>query len=306
MSEIKNDIIAALAYFDIFNYPVTQREIFLFLGNVYNQQKFQDQLNSLVLNRIIFKLDEFYSLQNNQKLAQRRRKGNKKAQELIETAEKVASLLSCFPYVRGVAISGSLSKNFADENSDIDLFIITAKNRLWIARTLMHIFKKFTFLVNKQHLFCMNYYVSEDGLEIVEKNLYTAVEIATLMPLQGDIAFENFYAANSWITNYLPNHFMRISTARKLNRGWLKMLMEAFFNNRLGSALNKQLMKITADRWLKKTRHLELNSHGIVMSMDAAEQYAKPHPDDFQQQFITIYKDKVDQLLRKYQAHPAY
>ena len=278
----------------------------MFLGNSYDHDRFKAQLNSLVLNRIIFKLDEFYSLQNNHKLAQRRREGNEKAFELLQTATKVASLLACFPYVRGVAVSGSLSKNFADEDSDIDLFIITTRNRLWIARTFMHIFKKFTFLFNKQHLFCMNYYVAEDGLEIIEKNLYTAIEIATLLPLQGDTAFNNFYAANSWIRSYLPNNFLRISTARRINRGAIKVLSEAIFNNSMGTALNEMLMDITASRWHRKTQRLQLNSHGVVMSMDASGQYAKPHPDEFQQQFIAIYKSKVEKLLRECQAHPAY
>ena len=91
MSAIKNDIIATLAYFDIFNYPITQREIFLFLGNSYDHDRFKAQLNSLVLNRIIFKLDEFYSLQNNHTLVQRRREGNEKA-------SLYKDILNCFLY----------------------------------------------------------------------------------------------------------------------------------------------------------------------------------------------------------------
>jgi predicted nucleotidyltransferase len=47
----------------------------------------------------------------------------------IKKAKAVAKFLSWFPYIRGIAISGSLSKNFADENSDLDFFIITAANR---------------------------------------------------------------------------------------------------------------------------------------------------------------------------------
>jgi predicted nucleotidyltransferase len=138
----------------------------------------------------------------------------------------LAQLLIKFPYVRGIGISGSLSKNFADENSDIDLFIITKKNRLWIARTLMHLFKKLTFLVNKQHYYCMNYYIDEQQLEIVEKNIYTAIEVVTLIPLQGDGAFASFYSANAWTKDYLPNKVMRISSAKPSKRHLLKSCVE--------------------------------------------------------------------------------
>ena len=72
-----------------------------------------------------------YTLRNDQYLIVRRNEGNKKAAEPIKIAEKVGGMLIHFPYVRGIAISGpTFEKNFADDTSDIDLFIITAKNRL--------------------------------------------------------------------------------------------------------------------------------------------------------------------------------
>ena len=174
---VKHDILAALSYFDIFDYPITQSEISQFLGNTYAQEDSAEALYQLIAENWIFKLDEFYSLQDNYALVVRRRNGNIRAKEMLKTAEKVAAFLSSFPFVRGIAISGSLSKNFADENSDIDFFIITQKNRLWLARTFMHIFKKFTFLFRKQDWFCMNYYIDEEMLQIKEKNIFTATAL---------------------------------------------------------------------------------------------------------------------------------
>ena len=52
------------------------------------------------------------------------------AATLLARAEKIAKLFYKFPYVRAVGVSGSVSKNFADENADIDYFIITKANRL--------------------------------------------------------------------------------------------------------------------------------------------------------------------------------
>ena len=214
MSETKQNILATLAYFDIFNYPLTSGEIYLFLKNRYDQSEYEDAIKCLVGSRSIYQFSNFYTLKNDYSLIARRCEGNKRAAGLITVAGKVSDILIRFPYVRGIAISGSLSKNFADENSDIDLFIITAKNRLWIARTLMHAFKKLTFLVNKQDYFCMNYYVDEEQLEIIEKTIYTAIEVVTLIPLQGDSMIENFYSANAWTREYLPNKIMRLSSAK--------------------------------------------------------------------------------------------
>ena len=88
-----------------------------------------------------------------------------------------------------------------------------------------------TFLVNKQHLFCMNYFIDEQGLEIVEKNIYTAIEVATLIPLEGDVAFAKFYQANTWLRQYLPNNCMRVASAKPVKNTWLKSTVEALLNN---------------------------------------------------------------------------
>jgi predicted nucleotidyltransferase len=299
LSEIKKNILATLAYFDLFNYPLTMEEVFLFLPVKYDQDEFGYALRSLIIDRLIYKFERFYSLKNDYFLIERRGKGNAKAAEMIGIAKKVSKLLIHFPYVRGIAISGSLSKNFADENSDIDLFIITVKNRLWIARTIMHCFKKLTFLVKKEHYFCMNYYVDEQEMQIREKNIYTAIEIVTLMPLQGDAVFEQFFISNAWTRNYLPNKCMRLTTAMPIKNSPLKKSIEILFNNRLGNIIDTWMMKITAKRWLKKKRMKKMNMSGFVMGMDADKHCAKPDPENFQSKLIQRYKFNVSQLLER-------
>jgi len=302
LSEIKEDILATLAYFDLFSYPITRGEIYLFLQNKYDYEIFDDGLNGLLKEGVIHLFDKFYTLKNDHYLIVRRNEGNKKAEELIKIAEKVGNILIRFPYVRGIAISGSLSKNYADENSDIDLFIITAKNRLWIARTIMHAFKKLTFLVKKEDYFCMNYYIDEQQLEIVEKSIYTAIEIGTLIPLQGDIVFEKFYAANAWIRSFIPNKNMRIATAKLVKPSFLKRLIELLFNNKAGDAIDNMMMNITTKRWLKKTYQKKVNHHGAIMGIVTGKHYAKPDPLNFQSKLLARYENKVSQLLQQYES----
>jgi hypothetical protein len=299
LPEIKENILATLAYFDLFNYPLTRTEVYLFLKKKYKTEFFDDALRCLLSSGAIHQFDGFYTLRNDHYLIVRRNEGNERAAELIKIAKKVGSLLIWFPFVRGIAISGSLSKNFADEFSDIDLFIITAKNRLWIARTVMHCFKKLTFLVNKEHYFCMNYYIDEQELEIAEKNIYTAIEIGTLLPIQGDIVFEKFYAANVWIRNFLPNKNMRIASAKPVKTSILKTLFELLHNNPIGNALDNLLMKITANRWSKKTLNKKLNSHGLVLGMVTGKHFAKPDPKNFQSKLLARYENRLSYILRE-------
>ena len=170
-------ILKTLVYFDIFDYPLSPKEIKSFLECHVDDEVFTFALRQLISDRIIFKVGEFYSLQNNLQRAEKRSRGNLRAQKLLPKAAKIGAFLYKFPYVKAVAVSGSLSKNYADEKADIDFFIIAKENRLWIARTILHLFKKLTFLLGRQHYYCMNYFIDEKALIIPEKNIYTAMEV---------------------------------------------------------------------------------------------------------------------------------
>lgn len=295
LSAIRKNILATLAYFDLFDYPLTIDEVFLYLPGKCDLEEFEYALRGLLIDRLIYKLDQFYTLKNDYLLIERRIRGNNQAAALIGAARKVSDRLIRIPYVRGIAISGALSKKFAADDADIALFVITAKNRLWIARTLVHGFKKITSRVNKQRCFCTNYYVDEQALQIREKNIYTATEIATLIPLHGDTVFEHFYNANAWTMHYLPNKCMRLSTARAVKSGLLKRTLEMLCNNRAGNLLDGMLMNMTAKKWWKNKPVKTQNKHDIGISAD--KHCAKPDPKNFQNRLLMKYARKLTQLL---------
>ena len=298
---VKKEILASLSYFDLFNYPLKPIEIIQFLGVPCTSREMSTALGELEQEKLVFKLDEFYSLQDNLTLVTRRKQGNLRARQLLTKADTIASFLSCFPFVRGIAVSGSLSKNFADDRSDVDFFIITKANRLWLARTLMHCFKKITFLAGKQHFFCMNYYIDEEMLIIKEKNIYTAIEIATLMPLRGIDTFKSFFQQNKWATDFLPNHNMHITYVKEARKSFIKNMAEWIFNNGTGNRLDTILMKITAQKWSAKTKRKKLNRNGVVMSLDANKHYAKPSPENFQMKLLQRYEMKLFSVYRQFE-----
>jgi hypothetical protein len=288
-----------LAYFDIFSYPLTRDEIIVFLDAAYAPNQIEESFQFLVNEKIIFSLGEYYSLSDNISLAQRRKKGNELAIKQICIAKRLAAFLSRFPYVRGVAVSGSLSKNYADERSDIDFFIITKTNRLWIARTFMHLFKKLTYLAGKQHWFCMNYYLDETALEIQEKNIYTATEVITALQLYGEETLCNFIKANEWVFDFYPLYFSGSNKPEKIRKGVFKTILEFLFDNKTGEQLDTWLMKVTAKRWNRKKELLRKNKKGLLMGMDAGKHFSRAHPGSFQQQVLCRYNNNLSGIFQK-------
>ena len=163
-------LLKPILYFSLFKYPLTEEEIFNF-SKAESKEQIKLDLIELVNDDIIYKIDDFYLTENNETLIKRRLEGNKMAKNIYQKALTVSRLISKFPYVEGVGISGSLSKGYYDDDGDIDFFIITSPKRLWIARTFLILYKKI-FLLNSRKYFCVNYFISSNALEIEEKNIF--------------------------------------------------------------------------------------------------------------------------------------
>lgn len=295
-TKAEKSILEVLAYFDIFQYPLTEKEIKKLLSQQVAEEKYKAALESLISDKIIFRLDRFYSLRDDSQLATRRREGNYRAKTLFIKAVKIGAFLYKFPYVRAVALSGSLSKDYVDEKADIDFFIITKANRLWIARTIMHLFKKFTFLSGRQHLYCMNYYIDEEALVIEEKNIYTATEIITLLPLGGSACMKNFFEANNWASEWFPMYFNEHELSISDTRSPIGKFAEWLLNKRMGDRLDQFLFKWTSRRWEKKEQRGQKNMKGKTMSLITGRHFAKSDPESFQEKIIVMYNTRINEL----------
>ena len=299
--KIENSILKVLVYFDIFNYPLTEKEIRSFLDNSYDEIEFNNSFQELLHSKHIFQLHEFYSLQHDPSLADRRRKGNELAASLLVRAEKIAKLFYKFPYVRAVGVSGSVSKNFADENADIDYFIIAKANRLWIARTLLHLFKKIPFLKNRKDHYCMNYFIDEEDLVIEEKNVYTATELFTIIPMAGNGSMKNFFKSNTWSHRYFPNRGLpSVKEDIKKHSPWFKKIAESLLNNKLGTSLDNYLMRTTTRRWKKKEDEQRLNTKGERMGLKTGKHFSKPNPIFFHDWFMDKYEKRLAEKKKEW------
>ena len=296
MQPLSDSILKTLAYFDIFGYPLLPEEIRLFLSLPATETEVNVSIMELENEGCIFRIGSFYSLHNDQRLIQYRKDGNTRAIPLLQTANRVGRILYRFPFVRAVGISGSLSKNFAAAGADIDFFIITAPNRLWIARTLMHFLKKLSFLSGREHWFCMNYYISTDALLIGEKNIFTATEIVTLMPVCGKTTFEQFFTTNSWIEDFFPNTTNHKNPAIETATGFIKLLFEKLLGGYVGNRLDNHWMKLTTRRWLQKQDRHKMNNKGEPLGLKTSKQTARPAPENFQKKILELYAQKIKSI----------
>ncbi|MBJ7427993.1 MAG: nucleotidyltransferase domain-containing protein [Bacteroidia bacterium] len=285
MNEFKSNIIKTLLYFDIFNYPITMDEIINFMPMAKgDEQIFKNNLNELVLENYIFQMGDFYCLKNGKELVEKRLVGNNHAQLNLQKAYKNSELIGAFPYVVGVCISGSLSKGYMDESGDIDYFIITKPERLWIARTLLILYKKI-FLFNSRKHFCVNYFIDTNNLEIPDKNIFTATEVLTLIPTYNHQLFHQFVKNNTWAYDYLPNKELTERPASDYQLNPFKKFTERILNHKIGDYLDNFFMKITIQKWKSKFKHLE--TENFELALRSRKYVSKHHPQSFQKKVLT-------------------
>lgn len=300
ISTLHESIIRTLLYYDIFNYPLKAEEVFRFLGTSSDDQVFvRHELEYLAGQGRVFRFGDFFSIQNNESNVVRRLKGNLEAERCLGLAKQKAALIARFPFVRAVLASGSLSKGYMDESSDLDFFIITQPGRLWIARMLLVMYKRL-FLFNSYKYFCVNYFIDTDHLEIEEKNLFTATELATVIPLYGGGHYLSLQDANPWLLSFFPNYSPRpCEDVPALKTGQVKRLLEKIINVLGGDRLEERFMKLTWQRWMsvyggKYTRQ------DFDVAFKTKKHASKNHPRHYQKKVIALYLQKVKDYSQKF------
>jgi hypothetical protein len=215
--ELKNNqkaLLYALLYSDIFNFPLTEEELWrnLIAKKGVDRETLKKTVKSLS-KKIIYK-NGFYCLAGKEKIINKRIARAKIAQNKIKIATDIAKYLSYIPTILFVGITGRLAHIDADTLDDIDFIIITKENTIWATRLLtlavlelMNIRRKRND-TNPKNKICPNLIIEESALlwPAEKHDLYTAHEIIHIYPLfvRNNI-YQKFLNSNKWIKNFYPN-----------------------------------------------------------------------------------------------------
>lgn len=305
-NNLEHYIIKTLAYYDIFNYPLKAEEVFNFLQtNSVSLNDVCHSLNSLADRQQLYRHGDFYTLQANQELITRRITGNQRAVSYLEIAKRKAKFIALFPFVRAVLASGSLSKGYIDEKSDIDFFVITHPGRLWIARMLLVLYKRL-FLFNSHKFFCVNYFVDTLHLEIEEKNIFTATELATVIPLHGAAYYKQLIASNGWLKGFFPNFSLRsVKEVPEEKAGITKKILEKIINLFAGRLANQFFMSLTRRRWDRLYKK-NYGTNDFKVAFKTRDHVSKNHPNHYQRRVIELYNQKLNDFSKKHSINLVY
>ena len=288
-------IIKVLAYYDVFNYPLTKKEIFENVNCELELNDLEDSLIRLIQQKFIKTDNRFYFIPRlDYKFIEARVDANKLAEKMLPLAKRYCSKISKFPFIKGVFISGGLSKNYFHKQSDIDYFIITTKNRLWLCRTIFILYYKLL-SKKKKEFFCLNYFISEADLIIPDRNQFVATEIATLLPMVNHDLYIEFLRANNWYKSFFPQMPIRSTQeSTPLKKHVVKSFIEYLFSGFIGNMVDDFLLKVTLKHWTKKYSHLK--NEDFDLQIRSRKHVCKHHTKGYQKKVLEKWHTNIESV----------
>lgn len=300
LSSTERGIIKTLLYFDIFRHPLTKEELFLNHPDPVNAEEIEVALKRLLSDKMVYGFDDFYLLKDDKEYVHARIKANRKGLRYQKLGTRISRLISSFPYVRAVALSGSVSKGVVGNKGDIDYFIITEPGRLWICRTFLIAFKKL-FLFNSRKYFCLNYFIDIENLVLTEKNIFTATELMHLYPTVNSELLEKLIIHNSWAGEFYPNRKGIVNNALSGNKSGSQAFKKAgewLLSGTFGDWLESFFHRITLSKWEKKFRTAQGSSFEV--NFRSTKGVSKHHPLGFQYKVTDAYNKRIRSFEESY------
>jgi hypothetical protein len=131
-----------------------------------------------------------------------------------------------------VAVTGALAVDNIGTRPDIDLLVVAAEGRVWICRRLIIALVRAARFLGDD--LCPNYIISARKLDLDQQDLFTAHELAQMVPIYGGVQYRKMIARNAWAFHYLPAAFRTDSSAVPgIKPGRLRKLAERALTSRL-------------------------------------------------------------------------
>lgn len=215
---LRRSILETLIYADLFEYPLKEKEIFFWLisSGLFSWKEFKEELEQLKKRKQIFLQRGCLVLPGRKGLIKQRTRRRFWSKKKMRHIRRVLFFLKLAPFVKAIFLSGSLPMGNAREEEDIDLFLVTEKGRLWLARLLMVLGLDFMGIRRRpddkkfRDKLCLNLFLDEESLSVPRsrRDLFMAHEVlqAKLLWQKGAIE-QKFLDDNSWTAKYLARAY---------------------------------------------------------------------------------------------------
>ncbi len=229
LSSLEQSILAALAYHDVFAYPLTVEEIWKWLYVEFSWDinevakatpaDVERALASPALSELVDRAGSYVSLKGRSMNVATRMERRIANERKWHRARFVSGMLRFVPFVQFIGVVNTLALDNARPESDIDLFIVVKRRRLWLTRAvvtgLVHLMGVRRHGSAVSDRVCLSFYVSERAMDLeqlshpaLERDEYLHYWITQVVPMfERNGCWQKFLAANLWVEEHVPHGF---------------------------------------------------------------------------------------------------
>ena len=212
--DLTTKIKTLICYAHVFDCPLMVKELFCLCNN-YKKVEVKKVLTNLKHNNNIIVKDGHIILKkyNFKNILKTRQKRLSNSNKIIDENETILKILSKIPFILMMGISGSVAHHNTLDNDkyfpDLDLFIVSKKYSLHLARFIMLIIRRLSTLLNfvglskKRITIDPNFGLEAGDLSVNIKSFFTAYEALSVKVLKGQNIYNLFINENKWIYKYL-------------------------------------------------------------------------------------------------------
>ncbi len=300
-----------LAYFDLANYPLTKEEMYNFLWQP-PAVSYSDFLLSLSEIRLpIVEKNGYYFLAEREELIEMRRRRLLISENKLKIARRAVRIVRSVPFLKAIFVCNTVGAEQATEDSDIDFFIVTEKNRIWIVRLwvtfLLGLFRLRRVNNRIKNKICLSFYVTADSLNlanlrVVDDDIHFAYWINQMLPIfDPENLYAKFLQANSWTKKYLPNikpekmsSYILAVNLSKIGDVW-KRAWEKMWTGVYGDMISGEAKKIQISKMKFSGKKIDRGEDkGVVIS----DQILKFHEKDTRLEYREAWQNKVQSMLK--------
>lgn len=252
----------------------------------------------------------FYFLRKNEIGYARRLCVGRSSVKKWRTARRTTKIFSFLPFVRLIAVTGSLANQTTNPKSDIDILIVSKGGYIWATRLLASAVTQI--LGKRRHgkkiadRICLNHYITDASLALRPKHLFSAYIANSLIPLwdKGG-TYKRFLKQNrDWTCSYFQNY----SPEFQANHAYAATAMPAFLYV-LSSAIEFLLSKIAGKQMETLARVLQVAKIGRNIALGYAREgeiifdnhaLVFHHPRPKEQESMYLYEKNLRTLGIRY------
>jgi len=301
----KKAISRLIAFFDLFEYPLTPLEVWHYLDRRIPLTEIMTVLDNLYSasptgKPIVSEKNGFYFLAGREEIVITRQKRHNYSQRKVKIAQKFSRLFSFLPTVRMVAVANSLGQYNLRDESDIDFFIITTPHRLWLSRFfcagLAKILNRRPTRRTKRDKICLSFYISTEHLNISDLALggnksqsvqffqdpyFYCWQRGLILLYNKKRTYESFLVTNQLID--VPNGGSLLTSSEDTQLNFLGNWLEK---------MTKKIQQLIMPMELKGALNNNFSS-GVVIN----SQVLKLYQHDRRQEFLEKYEQKIQKII---------